>query len=99
MKIEVSIHEGMKDKDGNHYVVILNYENSDGTVGKWPAQYAGFPYEWLKFPAHKGPTFIECESMVDAIRIASHYYETGEITEIQYPHESKMWVNGKEVVA
>ena len=76
MKMKVSIHEGMT----NAKVVIIEPVRRTAALAEIPAKW-GIQFSdmqgWVKYPSSEGPTFVQCSTLVKALRFADEYFRTG----------------------
>jgi len=69
MKLMIEKHDGMEG------VVILHPPHND----KWGVQYhdgtGDCGDKWFKITSVHGPTFLDCDSLTQALDMAQNYYE------------------------
>jgi len=63
--ITIEEHEGMNG------VVILTCEGRTFHFAEWVVECG----PWFKIPSHKGPTFLNCETIVEALKIVKGIME------------------------
>lgn len=85
MKLKIKIHKGMTDSNGENNVVIIEpvrKTEANKEYAHWAVQFSSAcvgngKHGWLKYPAHEGPMFVHCDSIILAMEYADEYYRTG----------------------